>query len=156
MLNRNQRIGIAVASAVLSLPAIFAVFAGSVLVYETAILSGYGGNRLQAVSKLLSSGRGLLFLIPAMLFVGYIAVFAYLLVRFARGLTLPLLPRIYCMTIVILAIGEKIRLQVVDGNAWFWFGAFSLPHVFCLFVIIWISAKWLRPGVPYRAQSEFG
>lgn len=153
---RNQRVGITIASVVLSLPALATALLGGFFIYAFAVLGGYNGTPLQAVVNLLSSWKGFLAMIPVFLIIGYIAVFIYLLSRFARGLPLPLLAQIYCMTIVILAIGERIRLQIVDGNALFWFGVFSLPHVFCLFVIIWISAKWLRPGVPYREQSEFG
>ncbi len=68
-------------------------------------------------------------------------LFLYLLIRFARGLALPVLAQAYCMTIVILAIGERIRLVIVDGDALFWFGAFSLPHVLCLLAIIYLRGR---------------
>jgi len=47
----------------------------------------------------------------------------------------------YCVAIVLLAIGERIRLLIVDGDAFFWFGAFSLPHVLCLFAILWMNKR---------------
>ncbi len=52
-----------------------------------------------------------------------------------------MLAQAYCMTIVILAIGEGIRLLIVDGEALFWFGAFSLPHVLCLLAIIYLRGS---------------
>jgi hypothetical protein len=141
MLKRSQRIGIAVASAVLSLPAFLTAVMGAFFVYAFAVLGGYNGSFLQAALKLLSSWNGCLALIPVFLVIMHIALFIYLLVRFARGLALPLLAQLYCLTIVILAIGERVRLLIVDGNALFWFGAFSLPHAFCLFTIVWLSAN---------------
>jgi hypothetical protein len=51
------------------------------------------------------------------------------------------------MTIVILAIGERLRLVIVDGNALFWFGAFSLPHVFSLFFIVWAGRLLPREAI---------
>ncbi len=156
MLKRSQRTGIAVASAILSLPAFFAAFAGASLVYLFAVLGGYSGNALQAVLKLLSSRRGCLVMIPVFLIITHIALFIYLLIRFARGLALPLLAQLYCMTIVILAIGERIRLLIVDGDAFFWFGIFSLPHVFCLFFIVWASKSSMQSGMPFRQERELG
>ena len=155
MLKRSQRISIAVASAILSLPAFFAVFAGSVLVYEFTVLGGYNGTALQAALTLLSSWRGRVVLVLGFLIITHIALFIYLLIRFARGLTLPLLAQLYCMTIVILAIGEKIRLLIVDGDAFFWFGIFSLPHVFCLFYIVWASASSTKSSMPFGQEREF-
>lgn len=150
MLTTSQRIAVAVASVVLSLPAFFAVFAGAVLVYAFAVLGGYNGNALQAALKLLSSWRGCVSLIPVLLILTHIALFIYLLIRFARGLALPRLAQLYCMTIVIVAIGEKIRLLLVDGDAFFWFGIFSLPHVFCLFFIVWASRGSVQSDTPFR------
>jgi hypothetical protein len=154
-LKRSQRIGIAVASAILSLPAFFAAFAGAFLVYLFAVLGGYNGNALQAALKLLGSWRGCVVMIPVFLIITHIALFIYLLIRFARGLTLPLLAQLYCMTIVILAIGEKIRLLIVAGDAFFWFGIFSLPHVFCLFFIVWASTNSTKSSIPFRREREF-
>jgi hypothetical protein len=94
-------------------------------------------------------------MIPVFLVIMHIALFIYLLIRFARGFTLPLLPQLYCMTIVILAIGERIRLLIVDGNALFWFGVFSLPHAFCLFFIVWASTNSMQSGIPFRQEREF-
>jgi len=117
MLKRSQRTGISVASAILSLPAFFAAFAGAIVVYAFAVLGGYNGTALQAALKLLSSWRGRVVMILGFLIITHIALFIYLLIRFARGLALPLLAQLYCMTIVILAIGEKIRLLIVAGDA---------------------------------------
>jgi hypothetical protein len=155
MLKRSQRIGIAVGSAILSLPAFFAVFAASFIVYAFAVLGGYNGTALQAALKLLSSWKGCLDMMPFFLSIMHIAVFIYLLIRFARGLVLPLPAQLYCMTIVILAIGEKIRLLIVDGDAIFWFGAFSVPHVLCLFLIVWVNANSIRSDIPYHGEREF-
>jgi hypothetical protein len=52
-----------------------------------------------------------------------------------------MLAQLYCIAIVLLAVGERIRLLIVGGDAFFWFGAFSLPHVFCLFAIVWANAN---------------
>jgi hypothetical protein len=152
MLKRSQRIAIAVASAILSLPAFFAAFAGAVVVYAFAVLGGYNGNALQAALKLLSSWRGCVVMILGFLIITHMALFTYLLIRFARGLALPLLAQLYCMTIVILAIGERIRLLIVDGDAFFWFGIFTLPHVFCLFFMVWASANSTQSGIPFRQE----
>ena len=94
-------------------------------------------------------------MILVFLIITHIVLFIYLLIRFARGLALPLLAQLYCMTIVILAIGEKIRLLIVDGDAFFWFGIFSLPHVFCLFYIAWASTHSMQSGIPFRQEREF-
>jgi hypothetical protein len=155
MLKRSQRIGIAAASAILSLPAFFAVFAGAVVVYAFAVLGGYNGTALQAALKLLSSWRGCVVMILGFLIITHIVLFIYLLLRFARGLALPLLAQLYCMTIVILAIGEKIRLLIVGGDAFFWFGIFSLPHVFCLFFIVRASTNSTKSSIPFRREREF-
>jgi hypothetical protein len=155
MSKRNQRIGIAVASAILSLPAFFAAFAGAFFVYAFAVLGGYNGSLLQAALKLLSSWKGCMAIIAVFLVIVHIALFIYLLIRFARGFALPLLAQLYCMTIVILAIGERIRLLIVDGDALFWFGAFSLPHAFCLFFIVWASMNSMQSGIPLRREREF-
>jgi hypothetical protein len=80
--------------------------------------------------------------------VAHIAVFIYLLVRFALGRTLPRPAQLYCMTMVILAIGEKIRLSLGGGDASFWFGTFSLPHAFCLFWIVWTSEGAVTKPLP--------
>lgn len=156
MLKRSQRISTAVASAILSLPAFFAVFAGAYFIYAFAVLGGYNGTALQAVLKVSSSWRGCVAMIPVFLVILHIALFIYLLVRFARGLPLPLLTQLYCMTIVILAIGEKIRLLIVDGNAQFWFGALSLPHAFCLFFIVWENTRSMRSGIRFQRERQFG
>ena len=88
-----------------------------------------------------------------LLIMTHIAIFIYLLIRFARGLALPALAQLYCITIVLLAIGEKIRLLIVDGDAFFWFGAFSLPHVFCLFAIVWANANSVRSDLPQQNRG---
>lgn len=155
LLKRSQRIGIAVAGAVLSIPAFFAAYAGAFFVYAFAVLGGSNGSALQAALKLLSSWRGCVALIPVFLVIMHIILFIVLLVRFARGLALPLFPQLYCMSIVILAIGERIRLLIVDGNALFWFGALSVPHVVCLFAIVFAGANSLRPGIPPLADRKF-
>ena len=155
MLKRSQRISIAVASAILSLPAFFAVYAGAFIVYMFTVLWGYNGTALQAALKLLSSWRGRVVMILGFLNITHIVLFIYLLIRFARGLTLPLLAQLYCMTIVILAIGEKIRLLIVDGDAFFWFGIFSLPHVFCLFFIVRASINSTKSSMPFGQEREF-
>jgi hypothetical protein len=141
VLKTRQRIGVAVASAILSLPAFLTAFAGAFVVYAFAVLGGYNGSALQAVLTLLSSWKGCLAMIPIFLIIVHIALFIYLLIRFARGLPLPMLAQLYCLTIVILAIGERIRLLIVDGNTLFWFGIFSLPHVLCLFYVVWASSR---------------
>ncbi len=94
-------------------------------------------------------------MILGFLIITHIVLFIYLLIRFARGLTLPLLAQLYCMTIVILAIGEKIRLLIVAGDAFFWFGIFSLPHVFCLFFIVWAGTNSTKSSIPFRQEREF-
>ena len=71
----------------------------------------------------------------------HIALFSYLQIRFARGLALPGLAQWYCLCILVLAIGERIRLQIVDGNVFFWFGLFSLPHALCLLALIYASGR---------------
>lgn len=141
MLKRGGRVGIAVGGAILSLPAFFATLAGAGIVYQVAVLGGYNGSPLQAILKLLGSWRGWVMLLPVVLIIVHIVVFLYLLVRFARGLVLPRLAQLYCVTIVLLAVVERIRLQIVDGDVLFWYGVFSLPHVLCLFIIIWMRAN---------------
>jgi hypothetical protein len=155
MLKRRQRIGIAAASAILSLPAFFAVLAGAFVIYAFAVLGGYNGNVLQATLKLLSSWKGSVTMIPFLLIITHVALFIYLLIRFARGLALPIFAQLYCLTTVILTVGEKIRLLIVDGDAFFWFGIFSLPHVFCLFFIVLASTNSTPPGIPFRQGREF-
>jgi hypothetical protein len=154
MLKGSQRAGIAVGSVILSLPAFFAAFAGSVLVYVFAVLGGYNGTPLQAMLKSLSSWKGCVAILPFILIYTHIATFIYLLIRFARGRALPALAQLYCITIVLLAIGEKIRLQIVDGGSFFWFGAFSLPHVFCLFTIVWVNANSVRAANARTTADE--
>jgi hypothetical protein len=152
MLKRSQRIGIAVGGVILSLPAFFAAFAGAFFAYAFAVLGGYNGNAFQAVLKLLSFWKGCAMAMALLLVIIHIAVFVHLLSRFARGLALPTLGQLYCVMIVILAIGERIRLLIVDGDAFFWFGAFSLPHVLCLFAIVWMNAK--SPRRTYRTVQS--
>jgi len=60
-----------------------------------------------------------------------------------------MLAQLYCIAIVLLAIGERIRLLVVDGAAFLWFGFFSLPHVLCLFAIVWANAPATQTKVPW-------
>jgi hypothetical protein len=153
MLKRSQRVGIAVGSVILSLPAFFTALAGSFFVYAFAVLGGYNGTPLQAVLKLLSSWQGCVAMMPFLLIITHIAIFIYLLIRFARGLALPMLAQLYCITIVLLAIGERIRLLIVDGDAFFWFGAFGLPHVFCLFAIVWANANSVRSDIPHHGRD---
>jgi hypothetical protein len=153
MLKGSQRVGIAVGSLILSLPAFFAPLAGSILVYELAVLGGYNGTPLQAVSKLLSSWQGCFAMMAFLLIMTHIAIFIYLLIRFARGLVLPVVAQLYCITIVLLTIGERIRLLIVDGDAFFWFGAFSLPHVFCLLAIVWANANSVRSDLPHQNRG---
>jgi hypothetical protein len=150
MLKKSQRIGVAVASVILSLPAFLSAIAGAFFVYAFAVLGGYNGSALQAVLKLLSSWQGCLSMIPIFLIIAHFSLFIYLLIRFARGLALPLLGQLYCLTIVILAIGERIRLLIVHGNALFWFGIFSLPHVLCLLYVVWASTNATKSGMPLR------
>jgi hypothetical protein len=150
MPTNSQKTALAAGSFILSIPALLTAVAGSFFVYATAVLSGYNGSPLQAVVKLLSTWRGCLILMGCLLFLVHIALFAYLLIRFARGLRLPVSAQIYCVTIVLLVIGERIRLLIVDGNASFWFGALSLPHALCLFAIIWADAGSSRARVDAR------
>ncbi|MGA2777679.1 MAG: hypothetical protein ABSF94_08980 [Steroidobacteraceae bacterium] len=79
----------------------------------------------------------------------HVATFTFLLIRFARGLALPMVAQLYRISIVILAIGETIRVLIVDGDAVFWFGAFSLPHAVCLFVLVWMNAAPASSDEPY-------
>lgn len=153
MLKRSQRVGIAVGSVILSLPALFSALVGSFLVYALAVLAGYNGTPLQAALKLLSSWQGCVAMMPFVLIITHFAIFIYLLFRFARGLALPMLAQLYCITIVLLAIGERIRLLIVDGDAFFWFGAFCLPHVFCLFAIVWANANSGRSDISISRRS---
>jgi hypothetical protein len=153
MLKRNQRVGIAVGSAILSLPALFTAIVGSFFVYAIAVVGGYNGNPIQAALKLLGSWMGCLVVMASLLVIMHFAIFLYLLIRFARGLALPVLAQLYCISIVLLAIGERIRLLIVDGDAIFWFGAFSLPHALCLFAIVWMNANSSRSGLPYCRET---
>jgi hypothetical protein len=141
MLKKSHRVGIAVVSAVLSLPALITALFGAFFVYALAVFGGYNGTPGQALLKLLSSWQGVVSLVPAFLVIAHFVVFVYLLIRFARGLALPMLAQLYCITIVLLAIAERIRLQVVDGDRVFWFGAASVPHALCLCAITWMSAN---------------
>ena len=141
-------------SVILSLPAFFTALAGAFFVYAFAVLGGYNGTPLQAVLKLLSSWQGCVALIPFILIITHFVIFIYLLVRLARGPALPMLAQLYCITIVLLAIGEKIRLLIVDGDASFWFGAFALPHVLCLFAIVWANANSVRPDIRTMAETS--
>ena len=153
MLKKSQRIGLAVGSLILSLPALIAAVAGSFLVYATAVAGGYSGDPVQAVVKLLSTWKGCLIMVASLLFIIHVGLFLFLVIRFARGRSLPVLAQRYCITIVLLAIGEKIRLLIVDGNAFFWFGAFSSPHAICLFVIIWMNANSSKPDAAQRMEA---
>jgi hypothetical protein len=153
MLKSSQRVGIAVGSMILSLPAFFAALAGSFFVYAFAVLGGYNGTPLQAVLKLLSSWKGCVVMMAFLLIITHIVIFIYLLIRFARRLALPVLAQLYCITIVLLAIGERIRLLIVDGDAFFWFGVFSLPHVFCVFAIVWANANSVRSDIPDHGRD---
>lgn len=138
-MTRTERIAIALLSAILSLPAFIAVYAGTVITYSIAVLSGYDRGPLQAILLLLKSVKGFATLSILALMIVHVAVFIYLLVRFARGRALPKLAQLYCLTLVILAIGEKIRLSLVSGDTFFWFGVWSLPHALCLFWLVWTS-----------------
>lgn len=153
MLKKSQRIGLAVASVILSLPALLGAIAGPFLVYATALAGGYNGDPVHAVVKLLSTWKGSLIVMASLCFIMHVALFLYLVIRFARGLSLPVLAQLYCVTIVLLAIGERIRLLIVDGNAFFWFGAFSLPHALCIFAIIWFNANLSKPHAAQRAEA---
>jgi hypothetical protein len=42
---------------------------------------------------------------------------------------------------VLLAIGERIRLEVIDVDVFFWFGVLSLPHVLCLLALIYENQR---------------
>jgi len=153
MLKKAQRISVAVASFVLSLPAFIGVLAGTFFVYATAVLGGNDGTPVQAVVRMFSTWKGCLIMMAVLAFILYVGLFLYLVIRFARGLSLPALAQVYCVIIVLLAIGERIRLLIVDGNAFFWFGAISLPHALCLFAIIWMNAKASKPLVAKRAEA---
>jgi hypothetical protein len=153
MLKKSQRIGLAVGSLILSLPALLGAVTGSFFVYATAVLGGHNGDAVHAAVKLLSTWKGSLIVMAYLSFIMYVGLFLYLVIRFARGLSLPLLAQLYCVTIVLLAIGERIRLLIVDGNAFFWFGAFSLPHALCLFAIIWLNTNLPKPHVAQRTEA---
>jgi hypothetical protein len=114
---------------------------------------GYNGDPVHAVVKLLSTWKGCLIMMACLLFIMHVGLFLYLVIRFARGLSLPVLTQLYCITIVLLVIAERIRLLIVDGNAFFWFGAFSLPHALCLFAIIWMNANSSKPHVVQRVEA---
>jgi hypothetical protein len=145
MLKQSQRIWISVGSVILSLPAFFAVYAGFFFTYATAVLAGYNGTQLQAIVKLLSSSKGLLATTPWLLIIVHIGLFISLLIRFARGLPLPVFAQLYCLATVIFAIGVRIQIVLTGGNAFFWFGLFSLPHVICLLGVLYFNNKSTRP-----------
>jgi hypothetical protein len=89
--------------------------------------------------KLFSSWKGCLAMIPWLLITAHIVIFIYLLIRFSRGLLLPMSAQVYCLTIVILAIGVRIQLLLGGGDAFFWFGIFSLPHAIVLVAILYLN-----------------
>jgi hypothetical protein len=149
MMKKSHRIGIAAVSFVLSLPAFVAVIAGTVFAYEIPVLSGYRGTSAQAILTLLKSFSGWVVLAAVLLLIGHVAMFIYLLIRFARGLVLPAFAQFYCLAIVLFAIGERIRLEIVDADVFFWFGVLSLPHVLCLLALIYVNHK--LPAVTFRA-----
>jgi hypothetical protein len=151
MMKGSHRIGIAAGSFVLSLPAFVAVITGTVLAYGFPVLSGYRGTPVQAILTLLKSFSGSAVLTELLLLIGHVAVFIYLLIRFARGLVLPAFAQLYCLAIVVFAIGERIRLEIVDVDVFFWFGALSLPHVLCLLALIYGNQR--LPAVTLRAVS---
>jgi hypothetical protein len=140
-MKRSTRILVAVGSLILSLPTFFAVYAGFVFVYLFAVLGGYNGTALQALVKLFSSWKGCVAMIPWLLITVYIVVFIYLLIRFSRGLRLPVFAQVYCLAIVILAIGVRIQLSLRHGEVFFWFGVFSLPHLICLVAILYLNRR---------------
>jgi hypothetical protein len=140
-LKESQRIAIAAGSFVLSLPAFVAVIAGTVFAYEIPVLSGYRGTPVQAILTLLKSFSGWVVLAELLLLIGHVAVFIYLLIRFARGLVLPAFAQFYCLAIVLFAIAERIRLEIVDVDVFFWFGALSLPHALCLLALIYANRR---------------
>jgi len=154
MLKKNHRVGLAVGSLILSLPAFLGAVVGAFLLYATAVLSGYNGDPVHAAIKLLGTWNGCLIMMECLLFIIHVGLFVYLVMRFARGLSLPIPAQLYCITIVLLAVGERIRLSVVDGNTFFWFGAFSLPHVLCLFAIIGMNANSSKPRVAQRVEAS--
>jgi hypothetical protein len=153
MLSRKHRIALAIASVILSLPAFLGVVAGALSVYATAVLSGYQGTPIDAVVKLFSTWQGCLVVVACLLSIVHIGLFIHLVIGFARGHTLPVLAQVYCVMIVLFAVGERIRLSVVDGNAFFWFGAFSLPHALCLFAIIRLGTHSSQLHAPQRTEA---
>jgi hypothetical protein len=144
-MTRSTRILIAVGSLILSLPTFFAVYAGFIFTYQFAVLGGYNGTVLQALVKLFSSWSGCVAMIPWLLITAYIVVFIYLLIRFSRGLRLPVFAQVYCVAIVILAIGVRIQLSLREAEVFFWFGVFSLPHVICLVAILYLNRRSTQP-----------
>jgi hypothetical protein len=80
-------------------------------------------------------------MIPWLLITAYIVVFIYLLIRFSRGLRLPVFAQVYCLAIVILAIGMRIQLSLRETEVFFWFAVFSLPHVICLVAILYLNRR---------------
>jgi hypothetical protein len=135
-------------------PAFVAAYLGMVFVYLTAMTGGHYLTPLHAAWLLFSSPKGLVSGLPLTLMIVHIGVFIYLLVRFARGRTLPRAVQIYCMTIVILAIGERIRLNSLDGEVFFWFGLWSLPHALCLFLIVWLNRPIVtKPALAAKVRA---
>jgi hypothetical protein len=144
-MTRSTRILIAVGSLIVSLPTFFAVYAGFIFTYLFAVLGGYNGTVLQALVKLFSSWSGWVAMIPWLLITAYIVVFIYLLIRSSRGLRLPVFAQVYCLAIVILAIGVRIQLSLREAEVFFWFGVFSLPHVICLVAILYLNRRSTEP-----------
>jgi hypothetical protein len=149
----STRIFAAVGSLILSLPAFFTVYAGFVFTYLFAVLGGYNGTLPQAIVKLFSSWKGCVATIPWLLIIAHIVVFVYLLIRFARGLSLPMFAQLYCLTVVILAVGVRIQLSISHGEVFFWFGVLSLPHVICLGAILYLN-RASSPAPASAADTE--
>jgi hypothetical protein len=147
-MNKRFRIVTAGIVLVLSVPAIASCYLGIVFTFMFARLSGYNGTPMDAIFKTLRlaakspSAAGLVVAVLCVILYWYF--FAYVLMKFVRGLEIPRSIQFYCMVMVLLVIAERIRLELHAEKVLLWFGALSVPHaagLFSIFVLQNVLAK---------------
>jgi hypothetical protein len=152
-MSRTSRAIVAVFAAILSVPAIVASAAGPLLVLSMAQLGGFHGNSIDAffaiVRDAAHSLTSLGVLAAAICALLYWFCFGYLVLSFARDRAASSVVKFYCLVVLILAVGERLRLELVSSDTFFWFGALSVPHALAL---PWFLAR--SPNKSARASDH--
>jgi hypothetical protein len=140
-MKRRQRIALATFAGLLSLPAMaMTLIIPTLAVMLGMVMAGVGDQPAKGPSLLSLALMFLDVLIGVVAAVLYWVCFIYVLVRFSRGERINGYLQVYCIGVVLYAVGEEFYIQL-HCMMNLWYGPFSSLNAFSLFGLLLLGRR---------------